>query len=403
MNKKHVADLALFGGTPLFDTGRPVGQLMLPDEKEFFRRARSMYTCKRFTNNGPLVRELEKKLARMHQVENGVAFANACLGLVLLMDILADGCNGEVIMPAFTYTGLPHLAQWAGQMPCFCDIEYDTHTLDPAEVEKNINANTTSILAVHQVNSPCRIDELETIASKYNVPLFYDSVHGVHCTYNGQPIGGFGRAEVFSLHATKLLNGFEGGYITTNDDQLADVLRKKRNFGIIGEADIVTIGLNAKLNELHAAAALACLEGQKEIVDRNRRRLSAYRMNFQNIPGVGWIPYKDEKERMNYEFALLTTGPDFPFDRDFIVKLFRAENAMAQPYYSPPLHLSSHCPASIRPPSLPVTEKLAREIIQMPVGELVSLEDIVIMADFFRFIYDQADAIRKRAKGMKTI
>ena len=115
------------------------------------------------------------------------------------MEIIANGRHGEVIMPAFTYAGLPHLAQWAGQMPCFCDIEHDTHTLNPVEVEKCINKNTTSIQAVHQVNSPCRIDELEAIASKYNVPLFYNGVHGVHCTYRGRPIGGFGRAEVFNL------------------------------------------------------------------------------------------------------------------------------------------------------------------------------------------------------------
>lgn len=402
MHKQHISDLALFGGTPIFATARPIGQLAMPDEEEFFRRARSIYDSKRITNNGPLVRELEGKLARIHQVENCVAFANACLCIVVLLEILSDGRSGEVIMPAFTYAGLPHLAQWAGQMPCFCDIEHDTHTLDPTEVGKCINKNTTSIMAVHQVNSPCKIEDLEVIALKHNVPLFYDSVHGVHCTYKGRPIGGFGRAEVFSLHATKLLNGFEGGYITTNDRHLADVLRQKRNFGIVGEADIVTIGLNAKLNELHAAAAMACLKGQKEIIERNRCRLDAYHKEFQGIPGLSWIPYQDKEERMNYEFSLLNIGPDFPFERDYIVNMLRAENAMAQPYYSPPLHLSQHCPKSITPPLLPVTENLARTIIQMPVGELVSLEDIAIMGDFFRFIYNHAKNIRQRLMETET-
>ena len=159
-------DLALFGGPPLFETVRPIGQLAIPDEEEFFRRARSIYACRRITNNGPLLKELEEELAKIHSVNKCIAFANACLSLVLLMDILAKGRKGEVIMPAFTYAGLPHLAQWAGQRPCFCDIDPDTHTLDLLEVEKNINQNTTSIMAVHQVNSLCKINELELLASE---------------------------------------------------------------------------------------------------------------------------------------------------------------------------------------------------------------------------------------------
>ena len=138
------------------------------------------------------------------------------------------------------------------------------------------------------------------------------------------------------MHATKLLNGFEGGYITTNDIQLADTLKKKRNFGIVGEAEVVTIGLNAKLNEIHAAAALASLDSQSEVISRNHERLIAYQLHLKGIPGLTLIPYQNESEQMNYEWVLLKIGHDFPLNRDLIVKLFQAEKAQAQPYYSPP-------------------------------------------------------------------
>jgi dTDP-4-amino-4,6-dideoxygalactose transaminase len=296
-------------------------------------------------------------------------------------------------MPAFTYAGLPHLAQWAGQSPRFCDIDPITHTLSPEQVSAAISKNTTSIMAVHQVNSPCQIHELESVASAHDTPIFFDSVHGLFCTYKGKPIGCFGEAEVFSLHAPKILNGFEGGYVTTNNKKLAEKLRQKREQGLGQSGKFETLGLNSKLNEIHAACALSCIEDLPHLVERNHQRLMAYHKNFEGIPGLSWIEYNDQNERMNYEFALLEVDTGWPISRDQTVNLMRAENALARPYYSPPVHLSSHCPDFVDPPKLPVTENLAKSIIQMPVGELVSIDDIALLGDFFRFLHAHAEEI----------
>jgi dTDP-4-amino-4,6-dideoxygalactose transaminase len=128
--------------------------------------------------------------------------------------------------------------------------------------------------------------------------------------------------------------------------------------------------------------------------------LNAYHENFQELPGLSWIEYNNQNEQMNYEFALLVIDANWPISRDDTVKLMRAENAFAAPYYCPPVHLSSHCPEYIDPPELPVTENLSKCIIQMPVGELVSLDDIALLGDFFRFLYAHADEINDRlSKG----
>lgn len=396
--KKRIEDLAWFGGAPMFGSVRPIGQLAMPDEKLFFDGLRSIYRTRRMTNNGPLVQELEKRLAALHQVAHCVAYANASLALVALLEIAAGGRRGEVIMPAFTYVGLPHIAQWAGQRPRFCDIDAVTHTLDPGAVAAAITPGTTAVLAVHQVNSPCFIEELAAICKARGVPLVFDSVHGIHCTYKGRPIGGFGIAEVFSLHATKLLNGFEGGYVTTHDGSLAYALKTARNFGIVGETEVAGLGFNAKLNEIHAACALASLPKQAEIVEGNLRRVRAYRERFAGIPGLSWVLYP-AGERSSYEFALLDVDRDWPVGRDALVDLMLRENARGRPYYSPPIHRSTHCPDFIDPPSLPVTEDLARRFIQMPVGELVSLDDIAMLAEWFAFVHDQGADIAARMKA----
>lgn len=395
--KHGVAQLGIFGGPPTFITARPIGQLALPDADLFFRHTATMFSRRRLTNNGPLVQELERRLCELHAVPHCVAFANASLALVLLMQAVARRVAGEVIMPAFTYPGLPHLAQWAGFRPRFCDIEARSHALDPGSASAAISADTALILAVHQVNSPCFIPEFEQLARDSKVPLIFDSVHGAHCTFQGRPIGCFGRAEVFSLHATKLLNGFEGGYVTTRDAALADVLRRQRNFGIVDDGVTASIGLNAKLNEIHAAAALSCLGDLNQLVQRNRQRYQEYCAAFAGIAGLDWVRYEDDGARWNYEFFLLEVTENFPLSRDQAVAILRGEKALARPYYSPPLHQSEHCPASVTPPVLPVSERMARRFIQMPVGETLAPGDPRVLADLFRFMGDHAAAIRRES------
>lgn len=387
--KRQVSDLALFGGRPLFDRVRPIGQLAKPDPERFFALMKGAFERRRLSNNGPLVQELEARLAGFHAVAHCIAHANAGLALIALIESVAAGRKGSVVIPTFTYTGLPHIVRWAGQTPIFCDVDPDTHTLNAPSVAAVLRDDTLMVLGVHQANSPCPIDALQALCDQRGLPLLFDAVHGLGAAYRGKPIGGFGRAEVFSLHATKLLNGFEGGYITTDDDELAALLRRKRNFGYTGESSIDTIGLNAKLNEVHAASALAALDSLPAIIGRNRARLDAYRHAFEGIPGLSWVPYP-QQDATNAEFPLLRLAADWPVPRDALVAILRAEGALARPYYSPPLHLQD----DPRHRPLPVAEALSRCIIQMPTGESVDSADIQRLAALVRFVAANPQAVR---------
>jgi dTDP-4-amino-4,6-dideoxyglucose len=397
LNKQGIEELALFGGRPLFDDHvRPIGQLFAGNKDCFLLMAKDILQRKRLTNNGPAVRKLEEELATWHQVDECVCMANASLAIILLITLLAEGKTGEVIMPAFTYPGLPHLAQWAGQKPVFADIHPSKHVLDPSSVELSITKDTTMILGVHQVNSPVDIESMENLSRKYHIPVFYDSVHGAGCEFQGQKLGGFGEAEVFSLHATKLINGFEGGYVTTNNKLLAQRLREARNFGFSGSpASVEFLGYNAKLNELHAAMAICSLKQVDSVIDENKVRYLAYKRAFNETPHVEIVQY-DLKQANNFEFVLLEMKAGFPLPRDIVVELLRCENALARAYYSPPLHQSEHAPKSCREVSLPVSETCSKKYIQMPVGSMVSVNDIEHLANFFTFIISNADLIKDR-------
>ncbi len=406
--KNRIEDLAIFSGKKLFDKPRPIGQLWSLDRKIFHELVNQIYENHRITNNGELIKTLESELRELHSCNYVIAFANASIAIAALLKIINKDYysqkNGEVILPAFTYVGLPHLIRWAGLKPIFVDVDEQNHTLSPEASLEKINSNTAAILPVHQVNRPVNIDEFSAISSKFDIPIIYDAVHGVFCRVDNVPVGGFGLAEVFSLHATKLINGFEGGYVTTNDKSLKEKLRTIRNFGIISGDNIDSIGINGKLNEIHAASALSSLNSSKEILSGNKRRFNKYTEVFSKIPGLSWVDYEEHPEtggvyEYNYEFFLLAVPESWPLDRDTLVRMLRDEGALARGYYSPPVHLSSHFPSGQTVPSLPITEMLSKRYIQMPVGELVNEDDIVALGDWFLFVYKHSEQISKKLGG----
>jgi dTDP-4-amino-4,6-dideoxygalactose transaminase len=401
--KTHIEDLAIFGGSPLFNSTRPIGQLDAPDVADYLNTVKEAFDMRHLTNDGAIVHKLERKLAHFHGTAHCIALANAGLGITMLIQLFAKGRGGEVIMPAFSYRGLPHFAQWAGQFPRFCDVDRRTHTLDPKLVEIAINERTTSILAVCNFNDPGHIDELCQVARRHDMPIFLDSVYSVGSTYKGKMLGPFADAEVYSLHATKLLNGFEGGYITTDNDDLSKKLRWQRNFALpalrpqIADTEYV-VGLNAKLNELHAAMAFLSVDRLENVVARNYERYEAYQQGLSCVNGLKLVPYA-EGERVNYQMAVVEIGQDWALTSDQTVRLLRAEGAEISAYYSPPLHKSEHCPAGLKVANLTVAEELAEKFIQLPVGELMSVEDTRRICQLLSVIGEYVPMIAERLNG----
>ena len=161
---------------------------------------------------------------------------------------------------------------------------------------------------MHLYGRSCDIDSLQSIADKYNLKLLFDAAHAFGCSYKGQLIGCFGDCEVFSFHATKVLNSFEGGAITTNDDELAEKIRLMKNFGFAGMDRVIYIGTNGKMNEACAAMGLTNLEDLEKFISINHRNWNAYKKGLEPIPGIKLLPYK-ESEHNNYHYVVAEIVP----------------------------------------------------------------------------------------------
>lgn len=357
--------------------------------------SRIFFERHQYTNDGALVKQLEHRLAEFHQTDFCIAFCSGFWALALAISALARPGKSEIVMPSFTYRRMADIAAWTKLKPHFCDVEEKTLANSAATVRPCINDDTALILGVHPIVNFCDIDGLVDLAKEKDIPLLFDSVESVYESSAGRKIGCFGAAEIFSLGASKLVNGFEGGYLTTNNAHLAERLALMRGFGFKGQDNIaVPGGLNAKLNEIHAAMALSGLDDLEDQVARNRQRYLTYQRLLAPIKGMRLLEF-DKDHNPGYKNIVIEILEDWPLSRADTVSILNAEMILARAYYTPPLH-RKHMAYPHVPVELPVTDRLAERFILPPCGHLVSDGDIADIVGLLSFLHANAPAINAR-------
>lgn len=397
--KTEVNDLALFGGPPAFAEKLHVGRPNFGDRQRLIERIDQIIDRRWFTNAGPYVRELERRLADFLGVKHCIAMCNATIALEIAIKAL--GLKGEVIVPSFTFIATAHAAQWQEITPVFCDVDPQTHNLEPRRVEELITTRTSGIIGVHLWGRPCDVDGLSEIAERHRLALLFDAAHAFACTYRGQMIGSFGNAEVFSFHATKFFNTFEGGAVTTNDDDLAAKIRLMKNFGFAGYDQVIYIGTNGKMNEVCAAMGLTSLESLEEFIGVNRRNYNLYRQELKGVSGVEVIHY-DDAENNNYQYVVLEIDEaKTSVSRDELLNILWAENVIARRYFYPGCHRAEPY-RTLYPDAgaqLPVTEDLVTRVLLLPNGSAIGETEIRDICGVLRFAIEQAGEVNLRLSG----
>lgn len=374
---------------PAFSTPLHVGRPNIGDKEAFLARVEDMLDRGWLSNDGPYLQEFEGRMAELLGVRHFIAVCNGTVGL----EIMAKACGlvGEVIMPSFTFVATAHAMAWVGVRPVFCDVDPRTHNIDPSLVEHLITDETSGILGVHVWGRPCDIEALEDVARRNGLVLAFDAAHALGCTHGGRMIGNFGVAECFSFHATKFFSTFEGGAITTNDDEVANRCRLMRNFGFDGPDNVVSLGTNGKMSEVCAAMGLTNLESMPSFLDTNARNYRAYAAGLEGIPGIELIEYS-ESERCNYQYVVIEIDETRSgLSRDELHAQLSADNVLARRYFYPGCHIMKpYASEPLRAP-LPETERLATRTLSLPTGTAVDEPDIQAVC---RLIGDAVGATR---------
>ena len=392
--KSAANELAIMGGHPAFHQPVHVGRPSIRNREGLQQRIDDMLDRQWLSNHGPLVQEFERAVQDLLGVRHCVVTCNGTLALEVA--IRALGMKGEVIVPSFTFIATVHALQWQEITPIFCDIDPHTHNLDPTCVKRLLTPNTTGIVGVHTWGRPCQTDALADIARENGLRLLFDASHAFACSHGGQMIGRFGDAEVFSFHATKFVNTFEGGAIVTDNDDLAEKVRLMTNFGFSGPDKVIYLGTNAKMSEVCAAMGLSQLESLDEAIATNQRNYALYCEGLDGIPGVKLIAY-DKNERNNFQYIVVEVDIESArLTRDMFLQVFHAENILARRYFYPGCHrmepYRSYYPNAGQ--LLPQTERLCEEVLVLPTGATCSPDDIRKICAVMRLASDAAGDVR---------
>jgi dTDP-4-amino-4,6-dideoxygalactose transaminase len=387
---KSAADLAINGASPMFAEPLHVGRPNIGNHKRFLQRAAGILDSGWLSNNGPIAQEFEQRIEKFLSVKHCVAMCNGTIALEIATRAL--DLKGKVIVPSYTFIATAHALQWQEITPIFADIDPATHNLDPAAVWRMITPRTTGIIGVHLWGRPSPVKELEAIAREHNLRLMFDASHGFGCSLGGKLLGGFGECEVFSFHATKFFNTFEGGAVVTNDDALAEKMRLMRNFGFSGYDNVIYPGTNGKMTEISAAMGITNFEDLDEFVATNRRNYLCYREAIASVPGLSVLEY-DASERNNFQYVVVEVAPYFPVSRDRIIEVLHAENVLARRYFWPGCHNMQ--PYRAYYPNagllLPNTKLVADRVIVLPTGSAIREDDVAALSSVLRHLAKSAE------------
>jgi dTDP-4-amino-4,6-dideoxygalactose transaminase len=384
--RKAIGELGLFSRRPLFDQPLSTSNLYMPQYaacEALFQRALGM---ERVT----VVADLEHRLCEFHSVKHCISVCNGFWALVMCVAILAEADRDEVLMPSLTYRRLADLVSWSGKVPHFCDVDPSSLAISSKSIESEISGRTALVLAPHPIVNCCDVTEIESVCARYDVPLIFDSVESVYEIFQGRRVGGAGLAECFSFHASKLINGFEGGYITTNHDWVADALRQ----ATIGQPNSgAKLTMDLALPPIHAAMAIQGLNEMKANVAHNKEIYDEYVRRLELVEGVSIVEFW-EAGRTSYKNILLEVDEQVKISRDLLVTALNADNILARAYYSPPLHQKETSYSTVCG-DMAVTEKAAGKYLLMPCGAHTSKQDVRAIIELLKFLVAQGQALEE--------
>jgi perosamine synthetase len=323
---------------------------------------------------GPRTAKFEDRFAQVCGVKHAIATSSGTTALHIALLANDVGAGDEVITTPFTFIASANSILFCGAKPVFVDIDEETFNIDPAFIENAITPRTKAILPVHLYGYVCDMDALQAIADKHHLKIIEDACQAVGAAYQNKFAGSFGTG-CFSLYATKNVMAGEGGMITTNDDALAEKCRMLRNHGMKRRYYHDMMGFNFRMTDLCAAIGLAQLDRLDDFTAK--RRANADYLNSKIESGI------TPKVKAGYSHAWhqYTIRVNGNRDRDAAVAQLNAAGIGTGIFYPVPAHQQGYVREIVGETTLPVAEKLAKEVISLPVHPQLSqadLESIVI-------------------------
>ena len=308
---------------------------------------------------GRKVAELEAKWAEFVGVRHAVAMANGTVALMSIFTGIGLEPGDEVITVSHTFAATANAILYTGATPVFVDVEPDTYLIDAKRIQAAITPRTRAICPVHLFGLVADMDMIRAIADRHGLVVVEDACQAHGATFRGRMAGSFGHG-AFSLYATKNMTTAEGGFVTTNDDALAEWLRLFRNQGMRARYQFEMLGYNFRLTDLAAAIGLAQFAKLPRNTARRQAIAARYDQAFGELP-ISLPITPDGRTHVFHQYTVNVGGA-----RDAILADLREAGIGADVYYPIPVHRQAYIMERGLYAELPVTDTAAAETIALP-------------------------------------
>lgn len=341
-------------------------------------------------SHGPKVGAFEAAFARKVGVAHAVAANSWTSASFLVCQYIRETFGpGEVIIPSFTFVASANTVAAAGLTPTFADVDWATQEVTVDTLQPALTPQTRAVMVVHYAGRPCDMPSIMAWARQHNLFVIEDSAECLGATVGGRQAGSFATG-IFSFYATKNITTGEGGMVTTDDASLADWLRvrlahgvKKGSYSRDGVSqgwyrNAIAAGHNFRLSNFQAAMGLVQLEKLDAMNARRHAVAEAYDAALAAIPGVERPELLPVGQHSFQMYAIKVPVEK----RDRVLIALQKAGVGASAHFDPPVHWQTayHAPAL----SLPVTEKLSRSVITLPISSVQTPEQTAHVIETLR-------------------
>ena len=336
---------------------------------------------------GPEVREMEQKLEAWTGSKHCVSVASGTEALLIALMALDIKPGDEVITTPFTFVATGEMIVLLGAKAVFVDVEEDTANIDASKIAAAITPRTKAIMPVSLYGQTADMDEINAIAAKHRIPVIEDAAQSFGATYKGRQSCNLSTIGCSSFFPSKPLGCYgDGGAIFTNDDALATAFREIRHHGQSGRYNHTRIGVGGRMDTIQCAVVLAKMERLKWELERRVELGKAYdRMLAPLAPHVRPIRVKSDRVSVFGQYTVRST------QRQRIQDELKRRGVPTAVHYPLSLHQQPAYAKDYKGQSFPSSEKLAREVLSLPMSaDLTSADQEIVVSSV-------ADALRKAA------
>jgi len=316
--------------------------------------------------------------------------AKHCVGLnsgtdALLMGLWANGIGkgDEVIHPPVSFVATTGAIVHVGATPVFADVR-DDGLIDPADIERKITPRTKAVMPVHWTGKMCDMDAITAIAEKHNLIILEDSAQSMGSTYKGKHGGLFGKSGAISCHPLKNLNALgDGGFLLTDDDDIAKRVGLYRNHGIASRDNVVVFGVNSRLDVLSAEVLKFRLKKLDDVISRRRTNANLYREQIR--ASEVFIPEERTSEGYVDSYVMFLVQAE---RRDELQAFLTSKGVETLVYYGTPLHLHKAAePLGYKRGDMPVAEAQCDKVLALPHNQQISADQVEYVSEQINAFY----------------